>query len=176
MYRRDRSRPSGLHSWCRDCRKAASDNYLSNPDKRAANRRRSKEHVARLHNTSPCAAPGCVKLNYGDRAYCSGHYQRLMKHGDLKLDVPVGSATRKGNGPCWTYLAVDVEGVVRYVGATSARRRRVSEHRKGSWWFSQISEWRWTEFETATEALAEEERLIRYHAATIHNKMLVPKG
>ena len=37
---------------------------------------------------STCAVEGCGKRVKG-RGYCCGHYQRLMRHGDLRLDQPV---------------------------------------------------------------------------------------
>lgn len=78
-----------------------------------------------------CQVPGC-QLKHHARGYCTGHYQRVKRHGDPQAGKPLArhvvtdpwSYVVKPNGEagCWYwgrvrtgYTLVEVNGVVQYV-------------------------------------------------------------
>lgn len=109
----------------RECRRCAAD--------RSTARRQSREHE--------CISPVCVRPAFV-RGLCSGHYSRVLRNGDARLNEPLGSIRRpafdeaqyaarfwshvvKGDG-CWTWIGTHShEGY----GQVTQPRYAVSAHR-----------------------------------------------
>lgn len=48
---------------------------------------------------SICSVPDC-RLPPVARGYCTGHYQRLLKHGDTRATIPLRPGRQPSTGPC----------------------------------------------------------------------------